>query len=230
MNRKIGCLIIHGFGGNTGEIFPLAEFLAQKGFKIFCPALKGHTGKRSDMAKFAYTDWIESAEDELLRLNMQCERVVLIGFSMGGLIAANLARKYKTYGLVTLNTPIYYWDFKRVGLNLLDDIKAMKFSNLMRYLKAVFMSPLAALINFRRILAKTKPLLHEVKCPIFIAQALKDDTTHFRSADHIYRNTGSQKKLIKYYENSGHQICLSEDCEELFNDVLDFIEKTLSAK
>jgi carboxylesterase len=62
MVNKIGCLIIHGFGGNIEEIKPLKQYLDRQGFTTICPQLKGHTGRRRDLGKYGYTDWIESAE------------------------------------------------------------------------------------------------------------------------------------------------------------------------
>ncbi|MDF2675656.1 MAG: hypothetical protein K0R09_3928 [Clostridiales bacterium] len=37
-NTAIGCLLIHGFGGSISEVQPLADRLAEKGFKVECPS------------------------------------------------------------------------------------------------------------------------------------------------------------------------------------------------
>lgn len=223
MEKETGCLIIHGFGGSIEEVAPLSNFLSDSGFTVVCPKLKGHTGKRRDLNGISYNDWINSAEEGLQRLKSTCDSVILIGFSMGGLIAVNLALKYKVDGIITLNTPIYYWDFKKIFLNISQDIYNKKPLNTRRYIKSSLDKPLSSLINFKMLLIKTKPLLKEVKCPVFIAQALEDDTVQKRSAEHIYKNILSQNKFIKYYEGSGHLICLSGICNKVFNDVVEFI-------
>src|SRR5690554_6482409 len=115
-SKKTKCLIIHGFGGGLHEIKPLAEYLTNFNYDVVCPVLKGHSASRRDMKKATYTDWIDSAESELLKLMKTGDDVLLIGFSMGGLIAFNLACKYDIKAIVTINTPIFYWNLFQVLL------------------------------------------------------------------------------------------------------------------
>jgi len=221
---RIGCFIIHGFGGNIEEVAPLIGYLNEKGLKTLCPVLKGHTGKRKDFAASTYEDWIRSAETGLQEFLKDCDRVILIGFSMGGLIAVNLAKKYEVFAIITLNTPIYHWDLNKIVSNLRSDLKNKDLTNLKRYLKAAQNSPFPALINFKMLLRNTKPLLKEIKCPILIIQALEDDTTRIKSAEFILKNVASGKKKIIYYPNSGHLICRSLASKEVFMDVSEFIK------
>jgi Esterase/lipase len=99
-------LLIHGFGGGVHEVKPLAEHLISNGFEAVCPLLKGHSAARKDMQKVTYEDWIDSAEKELLTLKKTGGDIILIGFSMGGLIAFNFAYKYDVKTIITINTPI----------------------------------------------------------------------------------------------------------------------------
>jgi carboxylesterase len=172
MGNRTGCLIIHGFGGNINEVKPLANFMKDKGFITYCPTLKGHIGDKKSLSSVSYKDWIESADNGLKYLLPKCDRVVVIGFSMGGLIGVHLATKYNIHALATLSSPIYYWDIKRMFLNILQDIKTKNFTNLKRYRSTGNKLPFSALVNFRIILSKTKPLFKRVKCPLFIAQGL----------------------------------------------------------
>jgi carboxylesterase len=225
MNKKIGCLIIHGFGGSLEEVAPLASHLEAEGYTVICPVLKGHTGNRIDLRRISYQDWITSAEAGLQELYAKCDQVCLIGFSMGGLIALNLSLRYRVEGVVTLNTPIYYWDIKRILLNILDDIKRRKLDNIRFYFKSSGSFPVSALFNFRVLLSKTKPLIKDVKCPIFVAQGLQDDTVRKSSAQYIYSNVASKQKSIQYYEDCGHLILWSKACDRVVEDVEDFMKK-----
>ena len=65
-NDKLGCLIIHGFGGGIYEIKSLDDYLIEHGYITSCPRLKGHTGNYRDMKSTDYKDWIASAEEELI--------------------------------------------------------------------------------------------------------------------------------------------------------------------
>jgi carboxylesterase len=225
MNNKIGCLVIHGFAGNLDEIEPLNKYLSTKSIITMCPVMKGHMGQRRDLAFVKYTEWIKSAEASLLELSSQCKRVVIIGFSMGGLIAVNLAVKYNVDGIVTLNTPIYHWNIKIIGKNIVKDIKTKDYKNINYYIRSAINIPISALINFKMLLIRTKPLLKHIQCPMFIAQGLLDDTVHKKSADYIYNSLSSEVKYIKYYENTDHLICHSTENTDVFKDIESFLKK-----
>lgn len=215
MNSKIGCLIIHGFAGNLDEIEPLDSYLRNNGYQTLCPTMKGNN----------CTEWINSAQEGLLELSSQCEHLVLIGFSMGGLIAVNLAKKYDVKGIVTLNTPIYHWDMKRIALNILKGLKTKDYSKIKYYFKAATGIPIAALLNFKILLHQTLLIFKDIQCPIFIAQGLMDDTVHHKSAQYLYQKTSSQIKVLKYYDKIDHHICQSAKKEEVFNDLKDFLSR-----
>ncbi|NLI92472.1 MAG: alpha/beta fold hydrolase [Peptococcaceae bacterium] len=228
MKKKIGCLLIHGFGGNIQEVIPLAQSLQAQGYDVLCPALKGHNGKRQDFIGVKHQDWISSAEEELQQLMARNEGVFVIGFSMGGLIALNLGVRYQLRGIVTLNSPIYYWDLKRIALNLMEDIKIRRLVNTKRYLQSSIKFPLSALVHFRILLGKTKKLLNQVQCPVFVAQALEDDTVRKNSAHYLYTHIASSNKALKFYPKSGHLILWSEAASQVIEDVKGFIHDELT--
>lgn len=221
--KNNGCLIIHGFGGNVGEVKFLAEYLKSRGFNVLCPSLKGHTDIKKDLVGVVYNDWIKSAEDELIKITEKSKKVFIAGFSMGGLIGLNLCEKYDIDGLITLNTPIYCWDIKKILCNIIDDIKNQKINNIKRYWLSSRKYPISALYNFRRILRITKPKINKIKCPVFIVQSINDDTVRKKSAKYIFDNISSKDKELKYYENSGHVILKSPIAEEVSEDVEIFL-------
>ncbi len=227
MERKVGCLVIHGFGGSYREIRPLAEALEEKGVLTKCPRLKGHTGIVSDLKKVCYDDWIASAEAELVCLKAECEEVFIAGFSMGGLIGVQLALKYEVQGLVTINTPIYYLDFSKIVSNIISDLRSREFINIKRYLKPSNRLPVKALLNFRQLLNATKSRVPEVKTPLMIAQAIDDDVVQHRSAGYLYTRAGSACKQLCTYTRGGHVLLLSETKDALITDIFRFIDQQL---
>lgn len=224
--HNTGCLIIHGFGGNYDEVSPLANRLKKTGYKVVCPALAGHTGRRSDLRKAGYTDWISSAERSLLDLTSRCRSVYIIGFSMGGLIAFNLALKHPVAGIVTINTPIYYWDVGKILSNIVRGLTGGGSAPIRRYLRAVVKFPLRALISFRMLLTHTKPLVNDITCPVLVTQGLDDDTTRRGSARYIFESVSSEVKRIKYYQNAGHLMLHSPAAGEVIRDIEGFLEGT----
>jgi carboxylesterase len=222
-DMTVGCLLIHGFGGDISEIQPLHDYLMDHGITLKCSELKGHTGLRSDLRKVDYQDWIASARRDLESLTESCEAVFIIGFSMGGLIAANLACNNRVAGIATLNSPIYCWNKRLIIRNIIEDLKTNEQGHISHYLKSTVKFPLRALLQFNLLLKRTKVLLKDLKCPLLIAQGLCDDTVSPKSADYILRKAGSVQKTIRYYGNSGHLICHGPDRDILFKDLLEFI-------
>ena len=224
---KSGCLIIHGFGGGTYEIKALADYLGDHGYVTACPKLKGHTGIGRDMKNAGYKDWVASAEEELIKLKEKTGNIAIVGFSMGGLIAVNLACKYDIRAIVTINTPIYYWNIYRVCLNLLEDFKNKEANNFMRYIKAKQASPIISMLNFLMLLNSTRSKLSNISCPFLITQTKDDDTTRLKSANYIYDNICSIDKKINIYEKGGHLVLNSPYKEKIIKDIEVFLNRSI---
>lgn len=227
MNKEVGCLVIHGFGGDITEIQPLVSCLIEEGFRVMAPSLKGHTGKRKDIRNVSYKDWIMSAEEDLLKLLPICDVVYIIGFSMGGLIAFNLSNRYKIGGIVTINTPIYFWSVKRIIVNIVTDIAKRDLKNIKRYIKASTQLPFSALLNFNLLLRRTKSIIKEIRCPIYVIQAINDDTVRNSSAKFIFNNVGSDDKKIKLFDSSEHRILCSSEADMVIGDILEYLSKRI---
>src|SRR5688500_6553971 len=223
MEGKIGCLVIHGFGGSIREVKPLKEALEAHGYITKCPVLKGHTGIMTDLTKVSYKDWLDSAEEELICIQKECDQVYIAGFSMGGLIGMQLSLRHTIGGLITINTPIYYLDLRKICSNIIHDLRFKDFSNIRRYLKPSNRLPLKALWNFRLLLQQTKKLVTQVRSPLMVVQAIDDDVVQHRSAGYIYRHASSNIKQLATYARGGHVLLLSEMCPSVIKDIFTFI-------
>lgn len=178
--NKTGILLIHGFAGTPEEVRPLFETLEAKGYVVECPLLEGHGKTKRDLSQSNHQDWIASVEHAYLGLSQKCENVIAIGFSMGGLLVTNLWH-YRFSGLVTINTPVYYWNPKIIVRNLFVDFK--KYSR--KYIKASTDKTVTTLLEFQRLLSKTKSMLGNITSRTLVIQALDDDTVYHKSADYI---------------------------------------------
>ena len=85
---------------------PLAEYLHNEGITTLSPVLKGHTGRKSDLQGISYKQWIESGKNALTELSRMCKDIFVIGFSMGGLVAASLPIQSRLRGLLP-STPLF---------------------------------------------------------------------------------------------------------------------------
>src|SRR5690606_33431938 len=139
-------------------------------------------------------------------LKQACNEVFVAGFSMGGLIGIHLASRHNIAGLITINSPIYYLDSRKILSNIVHDLTTRNYNNIRRYLKPSNRLPLKTLWNFQRLLNYSKLLIPAVKTPLLVMQALDDDVVHNKSADYIYRHSPVAAKELIAYERGGHVI------------------------
>ena len=225
----IGCLLLHGFTGSPLEVEPLVEILPKQGWKIAVPTLPGHGQSKEDMGHVTWKDWIGKAEEELKTLLSECSTVYIIGFSMGGMIAAYLSTKYPVDKLVLLNACVFYINPGQMFQNMAAMIKSNFTANsaiLNRYMKKSLSTPIRSDLHFRRLVKVLKPELSKVTVPTLIIQGECDDLVEPRSAHYIFQKIQSLEKEIHFLPQSKHVIC--HDCEKEL--VFDLVDRFLNDK
>lgn len=218
---ETGCLLIHGFAGSRCEIDSLVSKLNEYGFLTSVPLLAGHEASCRELARAKHSDWIQSVLAAYDDLEKSCNNLVVIGFSMGGLLGIQLCQVHKIQALVLINTPIFYWNIKRIILNLRRDFRfyAKKYLT-----SSVNTPPLPALIQFITLLHKTKPLLTNIQCTSIIIQTLDDDTVKPKSANYIDSKIVGPK-ILKTYPSGGHLVFQTETGEKIGAELCCFLQK-----
>ncbi|MCR1835669.1 alpha/beta fold hydrolase [Oceanobacillus caeni] len=227
----IGCLVIHGFTGGPYEVNPLVNFLKENtDWHIEVPTLPGH-GRELDLKDTTYKEWIDAAEEVLQRMTERFKRIYLIGFSMGGMIAAYLAAKYTIEKLVLLAPARKYLSFKQIahdiGEVVEDSVKGTLDENKLytHYKNKLGTVPMKANIEFMKLVKFTKPYLHEVKAPVLIAQGRQDGMVPFKTLYDLDKELSSEEKELVLFESSKHLICLGKDKDTLNQMVYEFLLK-----
>ncbi len=105
---ETGILVVHGFTGSPRTTTPFARRLQAAGFTVDVPLLPGHGTSWRELAMTRYRDWRDEAAAGVGRLGGQCARVVVVGLSMGGTLALDLAweRQREIQGVVPINAPV----------------------------------------------------------------------------------------------------------------------------
>jgi carboxylesterase len=105
---KIGALLIHGFPGTPAEMRPLGEQLAAAGWAAYGPLLPGFGPHIPTLGQQTRYDWLAALRPQWQQIQERHETAVLIGFSMGGALAINLAAEMPPDFLVLLAP---FWRF-----------------------------------------------------------------------------------------------------------------------
>jgi carboxylesterase len=110
----LGCLLLHGFTATPEEMRPLGDDLHARGYTVLGQRLAGHATTPADLSHTRWVDWLADVEDGLSILSATCERIFLIGQSMGGMIALTAAgtlepapegHTFSLAGVIALSTP-----------------------------------------------------------------------------------------------------------------------------
>src|SRR5215210_2772252 len=86
VDAPVACLLIHGFSGSPPEMRWLGGYLAGRGVRVEGVRLAGHGTEPEDLTYLTWRDWLQSAAEGLARLAQEGRKIVVIGFSMGGLL------------------------------------------------------------------------------------------------------------------------------------------------
>jgi len=89
-----GVLVLHGFTGNPQSMRPLAEAIANAGYTVELPRLPGHGTTVEDMMTTGWSDWSGAADAAYRELATRCDRVAVVGLSMGGGLTAFVAEEH----------------------------------------------------------------------------------------------------------------------------------------
>ena len=198
-------LIIHGFGGNTDEIQYLADYLVSKQLNVHTPLLAGHGSDKKALSRSSYKDWILSIENTLENLDNEYSEIICIGFSMGGLIGFNSLAHPKITRIITINTPIHFWNLKVIISDIFSGIFHKNYDKIKYYKDSLFGSSVKSGIDFLKILYKTKKYVGAVKKPILIIQCKNDESVRYKSAYYIKDKFGDYADL-RLYNGGCHQI------------------------
>ncbi|MSR64193.1 MAG: alpha/beta fold hydrolase [Verrucomicrobiae bacterium] len=245
--NRTGVLLLHGFGGSPFEVQPIAQGLAENGCTVDAPLLPGHGTTPRDFAATTNDQYLSAARRELQTLHQTCDRIYVVGFSMGGLIALQLQEESKIDGLVLMSTPIQPWnDFAQfdwlkaaaergsrihlfvptLGIPTLVKATRREFgdmpSNLIEPSYAAY--PMASCLRLLEMIEDVKPGLPTVTTPTLILHSLDDHVSAPSSAEYLYDHLGSTQKRLVYLKNSGHVIALGRERDEVARLVEGFVE------
>lgn len=228
-----GVLLIHGFTGLPAELQLMGQYLNDNGFTVLAVRLAGHGTTEEDMSHMTAEDWMDSVRDGAAILDGLCEEVSVVGHSMGGLFALELASEYPVTRVVTLAAPIFI--AKERGIDYLPSRElsdGLFVPKARRRLKDV---PRAANHTYRRmplisvhelldVIDATKGCIERVYEPCLIMQSRDDQTADPRSAVYIYNHLPGSKKELYWFEHGGHLLPLSEPRETVFRETVRFLK------
>lgn len=236
-NNGSAVLLFHGWSTTPYELRRLGKFLNSNGYTVYCPMFSGHGTRCEDLENVKYTDWLKDANDALVKLRKDHNKIFVGGTSMGANIALYLAKKEKNIaGLVLMATP-YNLKFEKLGemaINVMYKFKQYhkKFypptfgsfttiTRLISYQKY----PIKNVLEVGEIVKLSRKNLNKISQPCLILQSKHDHVVAKNSATKIYKQIRSKKKKKKYLKKAYHTFVSDIKNEYVFKDVLGFLNE-----
>jgi esterase/lipase/1-acyl-sn-glycerol-3-phosphate acyltransferase len=236
---SIGIVLCHGYKSAPKEVELLANFLNELGFKVYAVRLKGHGTSPIDQSRCSYEDWYQSLQIGYSALSMICEKIIMIGFSMGGLLtllsASKKSNNSKLLSIISINSALKLNNFSAKfarGFELWNDILE-KFDIHKGQLSYVDDHPENPDINYSRnyiaSVAQLEKLMDEcdknlslIKCPTLVIQGDNDPVVNPISGQNIYNKINSSVKFLSILEFKNHVIIYCNDSQKVFDEIKKF--------
>jgi len=231
-----GCLLIHGFTGTPFEMRGLGEYLREQGHTVLGMRLSGHATQPDDMIRARWWDWLASVEDGWHLLRGCTDQVVVIGLSLGGVLALTFSSEHPVTGVAALATPHHLPKDPRLPF-----IKPLSIiqpflpkgppdwhdpsANIGHVCYPV--DPTRAYAEVRDLLAVMRQGLAKIGAPGLLIYSQDDQTVQIdeHHAELIYAELGSRQKELIWLEKSGHVITRDINRGVVFQAVADFVKQ-----
>ncbi|MCI5150205.1 MAG: alpha/beta fold hydrolase [Candidatus Electrothrix sp. MAN1_4] len=102
-SKKPAILLLHGFGGSPHDFRPLIDQLPEN-YTVSAPVLPGHSlGNSKELSRYNRLDWRNAAQENTHNLLERHHEIILCGFSLGGLVALDIAPDFPVHAVILIN-------------------------------------------------------------------------------------------------------------------------------
>jgi carboxylesterase len=234
VNNRTGILLIHGFSSNPFSMHMLSQVAKESAYRTIVPLLPGHAAGVEAMESVSFLDWLQEVQMEYLKLRESCDKVVVIGQSLGGVLGSLIDFKFKNVDQLILLVPAFY---PTRLLKLVRYVKPVLNFFGVRYLKTIAGSVkrekqyelcygkvhLNFFVQLNQVCRIGHKSLEYITAPVYFVGSSGDSVISERTIKKAYKLCGSAEKKYISLKNSDHLVSLDNDIEIIKNLLLSTI-------
>ncbi|MGM0420043.1 MAG: alpha/beta hydrolase [Bacillota bacterium] len=232
-------LVLHGYTGHPGDMDYLGQQIHEKlEITVNIPRLPGHGTNRADFQSTGARDWLRGAVDSYLWLQTRYSQIDVVGLSMGGLLALQLAAGFDLGKLVLIAPALYVVDRFIAASHLLRLFKVKLKQD--SYVEEPEQSLTEAerqiredyhryhytpqLSELHKLMLVTRKKLAGIAAPTLVVASEADGVVPLKAARQVKAELSGPVKL-KILKNSPHVINNGPEKEECAAEIIEFLEQ-----
>ena len=230
-------LLLHGGGDTPQTLRYLANALHARGFHVSAPLLPGHGRSLSDFARVTADQLTRATNDAYRELRARHDWVAVIGLSMGGALAAQLAADVPDLPALGLAAPYvgmpprveraarfaWLWGIvvpavRSADASSIHDPKELEQS--LAY--GVFTA--AALGALRDLMHRAVEAMPRIVAPTLIIQSRTDNRIASADTERAFARLGAREKRLEWTTGAGHVITVDFGHERVIGSLVAWME------
>lgn len=224
-------LLLHSFTGTSNEMKQLATYLHGQGFTCYAITYAGHGQIPEAFYETSLQEMFESSVSAFQFLQMQgYEQISIIGQSLGGVFALNIAEQYPVEKVITISSPVLSRPLdeleSRVYAYTKYMLKLQQFSKekMDGFVEQNFPRPKEKLIALQSFIVNTRDKLKRINTDVLAIAGGRDDLVYQQSAKIILDEIDAPTKQLLVVEQGKHLLTIEKNVEFLFKNIVSFVK------
>ena len=235
----VSALLVHGLSGTPYEMRFLGERLAAAGVRVCGVRLAGHAGRPEELGAATHTQWYESVVEGFERLRQFGDPNVVVGLSMGAVLAARLAadQREAVDGIAMLSPAFFLPLWVRSALRVVRTLGPLAGRVYLRGAGADIhdlaartvhpsapLMPLSAVFELLDLSAGVRPRLGRITQSALVMHSRRDHVCPAdKNVEFLLAHLGSAQKRAIYLDQSFHVITVDSEKERVAAEIVDFV-------
>lgn len=248
-NPKKSLVIVHGFAEHALRYNDFAEILNQRDIEVFSYDQRGHGRSEGLSAYIPEFKLLYEDLHEIIEHKFKDKNFVLMGHSMGGLVAVNyvlqngpipralisasaaLELDKDLSPILQMLAPVLGYIFPKMPTQKLDTRYLTRSpENLKRYLSdpLVYRGGMRArsASEIIKAIKNTSKRFRDVHLPLLVIHGSSDRLTMPGGSKQLHEKASSQQKSLKIYNNMYHELIHEPERDVIINDIVEWIQQS----